>query len=128
MLTRSPPLVVSVLVLDVLAALTTSACSESADVATAPDAGLDDGATIDGGDGTVQASPAENAAWQALLSDAQKELTSSGTPGASIAVVLHGKLTFAAGIGKKNVATSEAVTTSTLFRAASMSKMIVAAT
>jgi CubicO group peptidase (beta-lactamase class C family) len=43
-------------------------------------------------------------------------------------VVLHGRLAFAAGVGTKSSASGEPVTTSTLFRAASMTKMITAAT
>jgi CubicO group peptidase (beta-lactamase class C family) len=74
------------------------------------------------------ATPEEQAAFDKLVADAKGYLTKAGTPGASIAVVLHGKLTFAAGIGTKNTASGDAVTTSTLFRAASMSKMVVAAT
>jgi CubicO group peptidase (beta-lactamase class C family) len=71
---------------------------------------------------------AEKSAWATLVSDTEAWLTTSGVPGASIAVVLHGKLAFAAGVGKRNTKTGDPVTTSTLFRAASMSKMIVAAT
>ena len=80
------------------------------------------------GDVASDATPEEQAAFDKLLVDAQGYLDKSGTPGASIAVVLHGKLTFAAGVGKKNVASGDVVTTSTLFRAASMSKMVVSAT
>lgn len=89
-----------------------------------------DTATTDAAIDAAEAGPTadEIASFQALLADAQTQLDTSGTPGASIAVVLHGKLAFAAGLGKKNVASGAMVTTSTLFRAASMSKMIVAAT
>jgi CubicO group peptidase (beta-lactamase class C family) len=126
--------------LTALTALSPIACGGSSGDAANDDAG-NDGAPFDAGsestnadalddasDGAPDATPEEQAAFTKLLADAQTYLDKSGTPGASIAVVLHGKLTFAAGIGKKNVASGEAVTTSTLFRAASMSKMVVAAT
>lgn len=71
---------------------------------------------------------AEKEAFAKLVADTEGFLSKSGVPGASIAVVLHGKLAFAAGVGKRSVKTGAPVTTSTLFRAASMSKMIVAAT
>jgi CubicO group peptidase (beta-lactamase class C family) len=83
-------------------------------------------AVADGGD--AGPTPAEIAAFNQLVTATQNELTKSNTPGASIAVVLHGKLTFAAGVGNKLLSPPAAVTTSTRFRAASMSKMIVAAT
>lgn len=87
------------------------------DAATTDDAGIDSAAT-----------PAETAAFNQLLGDAQNFMTAGATPGVSIAIVLHGKLTFASGVGQRNRTTGDAVTTSTLFRAASMSKMIAAAT
>jgi CubicO group peptidase (beta-lactamase class C family) len=107
------------------------------DSSSAGDGGSDSSSAGDGGssssspgDGGVDSGPsaAETAAFEQLLRDAQRLMTAGFTPGASIAVVLHGKLAFASGIGTRSLASGEAVTTSTLFRAASMSKMIVAAT
>jgi CubicO group peptidase (beta-lactamase class C family) len=93
------------------------------------DAGEDASLDASLGDANGDAGPTsqEKAAWDELLTFVQNDLTKSGTPGASIAVVLHGKLAFAAGVGDRNT-NGDPVTTSTLFRVASMSKMIVAAT
>jgi CubicO group peptidase (beta-lactamase class C family) len=94
-----------------------------------PDASVDAGTRSDGGtDGGWQPSPAQVAAWNQYLAWAGSQLPASGTPGASIAVVLDGHVAFAAGVGKKRYDASDPVTTSTRFRAASMSKMILAAT
>lgn len=70
----------------------------------------------------------ERATFELFLADVKSELTASHTPGASVAIVLHGKLAFAAGVGTKGGTSQESVTTSTRFRAASLSKMVLAAT
>ena len=91
-----------------------------------PDDGGDDASS----DVAIESGPTpdEQAAFDQLVQFTDAELSKSHVPGASIAVVLHGKLAFAAGVGKRNLTSGDPVTTSTLFRAASMSKMIVAAT
>jgi CubicO group peptidase (beta-lactamase class C family) len=107
-------------------------------VGSADAASGDDGSTVAeaGGDATSTESAsddggpsaAEQAAFDALQTFASNELRASNTPGASLAIVLRGKLAFAAGVGVSNTTTRAPVTTATRFRAASMSKMILAAT
>lgn len=55
------------------------------------------------------------------------ELERSGTPGASVAVVANGRLVFAKGFGVANVETGTRVTTETLFRIGSVTKMFTGA-
>ena len=102
-------------------------------VACGPNDGTNDDAGSDAGtdaDVAVDSGPtqAEQAAFDSLVQFAEGDLKKNNVPGASIAVVLHGKLAFAAGVGKRNLNPGDPVTTSTLFRVASMSKMIVGAT
>ncbi|HEX4513333.1 MAG TPA: serine hydrolase domain-containing protein [Polyangiaceae bacterium] len=94
-----------------------------------PDVGDEDAGDA-ASDVAVESGPtsAEQAAFDQLVQFTQTELQNSHVPGASIAIVLHGKLTFAAGVGKRNLTSGDPVTTSTLFRVASMSKMIVGTT
>lgn len=106
----------------VVSALFLLACGPSEAI---PDGGDDAGADVAIDSGPT---PEEQAAFDQLVQFTQGELGKSHVPGASIAVVLHGKLAFAAGVGKRNIASGDPVTTSTLFRVASMSKMIVGAT
>jgi CubicO group peptidase (beta-lactamase class C family) len=87
-----------------------------------------DHAVSDAGPDVYDPTAQEKMEFSELLDFANTELTKSATPGVSLAVVLHGRLAFAAGLGKKNTASGAPVTTSTLFRAASMTKMITAAT
>jgi CubicO group peptidase (beta-lactamase class C family) len=102
--------------LAIAGAVGASAACSSAGVSPPVDAGAD-------------AEPGPEAeAFDRLVTDTQGLLARTHTPGASIAVVLHGKLAFAAGIGSRNLFNGTPVTTSTLFRAGSMSKMVVAAT
>ena len=108
-----------------LLALLVACGPDSAEPDGGGDADTSDAQAPDAADGGP--TQAEQAAFDKLVSFAQSDLTKSGTPGVSIAVVLHGKLTFAAGVGKRNLK-GDPVTTSTLFRVASMSKMIVGAT
>jgi CubicO group peptidase (beta-lactamase class C family) len=120
--------------------VTLLACSSSSSPpAASSDAGVDasngsDGSIVDAKASDDVASdasivtPAETAAFARLIQLAKGHLSDANTPGASIAVVLHGKLAFAQGVGIANAKTKAPVTTSTLFRAASLSKMIVAAT
>jgi CubicO group peptidase (beta-lactamase class C family) len=55
------------------------------------------------------------------------EMKASGTPGASIAIVLGDSVVYARGFGVASVEGGEAVTPATLFRVASTTKMLVAA-
>jgi CubicO group peptidase (beta-lactamase class C family) len=73
----------------------------------------------------TQPSP-DQAAFDGWLGDVQRMLAASSAPGASLAVVLDGHLTFAAGVGKKLYNDDAAVTTATRFRVGSLSKMLVA--
>ena len=106
-----------------LCALAAIACGPSEAL---PDGGDEDASS----DAATDSGPTaeEQAAFDQLVQFTQTELQKSHVPGASIAVVLHGKLMFAAGVGKRNLTSGDPVTTSTLFRVASMSKMIVGAT
>jgi CubicO group peptidase (beta-lactamase class C family) len=89
----------------------------------------DAGATDDqGASADLGPTAAEQAAFDSLVKYANDQLNATGTPGASVAVVLHGRLMFAAGIGKKRYDQPDPVTSLTRFRAASLSKMILAAT
>jgi CubicO group peptidase (beta-lactamase class C family) len=97
--------------------------------------GCSTAATHDGGEpvadgGTpdlaLAPSPDEQQAFDALLKDATTALARSNTPGASIAVVLRGRLTFAGAVGVKRVYGTDPVTPQTRFRVGSMSKMLVA--
>lgn len=99
----------------------------AADAANDAPSPRDDAAGDDASDGAPATTAAERAAFDLLLADARRELTAGHTPGASIAVVLHGRLAFAAGVGVRDTASGEPVTTATRFRAASMSKMVLAA-
>ncbi len=63
-----------------------------------------------------------------LVAYAEKQIARAVVPGAGIAVVRNGKLFWAGGVGVKKTGGSDRVTADTLFRAASMSKMVAAAT
>ena len=80
-----------------------------------------------GPDAYVGPTAAEVAAWGTLMTQAESARAMAFVPGVSIAVVLHGRLAFAGALGMRDVASAAPVTTSTLFRANSMSKMVLAA-
>lgn len=76
-------------------------------------------------------------AIQPALSDAEENfirstittfMTSHGLPGGSVALTQNGRLVYARGFGTADPATGDAVTTSHLFRVASVSKPITAVT
>jgi len=67
----------------------------------------------------------EKATFDALVESLRKTLTPE-VPGASIAIVLRGKLAFSAGVGVKRKDTTDPVTADSLFRCASLTKMLVA--
>jgi CubicO group peptidase (beta-lactamase class C family) len=68
----------------------------------------------------------EDPRFRATLSDLESEMARYDVPGASIAIVEGGRLTAAAGVGRKARGSEDAVKTTTLFRVASLSKMILA--
>ena len=101
--------------------------ADSVDAGTVADA-----STTPVADASSEPSADEKAAFAQFLDDVKTELDATKTPGASVAIVLHGKLAFAAGVGTKGSAggtsTGDPVTTSTRFNVASLSKMVLAAT
>jgi CubicO group peptidase (beta-lactamase class C family) len=79
---------------------------------------------------SIQASPADVAdpRFASVLSFLQGQMMANQVPGASIAVVLDGALAFQAGVGVEKRGEAATVQASTLFRVASLSKMVLAAT
>ena len=69
---------------------------------------------------------AEIDTFNRVRNELETRMREQNIPGASLAVVLHGKLAFAAGLGVKREGTSDPVTEDTLFRVASMTKPLVA--
>jgi CubicO group peptidase (beta-lactamase class C family) len=65
--------------------------------------------------------------FQNVLSYLELELEQHDIPGASIAIVEHGKLVVAAGIGSEREDADQPVSPSTLFRVASLTKLVTAA-
>jgi CubicO group peptidase (beta-lactamase class C family) len=114
--------------LPLLVLLVTAGCGPSG---TAGDGGLPDLGPADGATAPDLAppgpTPAEQMAFDQLVQLTRGELQQSGVPGASIAVVLRGDVILTAGVGKRDAAAPDPVTTATRFRVASLSKMIVAA-
>jgi len=66
--------------------------------------------------------------FDAIVADWQRRLTEAGVPGGALAVVVDGKLAYAAGVGVVGPGDTAAVTTDTLFRLGSDTKMLIAAT
>ncbi|MEO8083955.1 MAG: serine hydrolase [Ardenticatenales bacterium] len=79
-------------------------------------------AGADGIDGAAQADP--YAAIDACMAD---EMTAKGVPGAQVAVMLDGALTYAKGYGLKRADAADLVDADTLFRIGSVTKMMSAA-
>jgi CubicO group peptidase (beta-lactamase class C family) len=117
-----------------LPALATAGC-QSALGASAPPPSGDAGdasivSSVDAAAGDApEAAPSDSqqATFASFLVAAGGDLSPGHTPGASIAVVLGGDRILAGGIGVRDDAGAP-VTTSTLFRAASLSKVVLAAT
>lgn len=63
----------------------------------------------------------------ALEASAKQELTATKTPGAAIGVIEGGRLVYAFGFGTSNIETGAPVTSETLFRMGSTTKMFTAA-
>jgi len=62
-----------------------------------------------------------------LEASARQELGATGTPGAAIGIVQNGRLVYAKGFGTSNIETGAPVTSETLFRLGSTTKMLTAA-
>ena len=62
----------------------------------------------------------------AVLADVTNDMRAHDVPGGAVAVVLDGKLAFAAGLGVKKQGALDPVSATTLFRVASLSKMVLA--
>jgi CubicO group peptidase (beta-lactamase class C family) len=65
--------------------------------------------------------------FASVLAYMEKDMGRYGIPGGAVAIVENGKLAFAAGLGTKQRGTMDPITPSTLFRVASMSKMVLSA-
>ncbi len=65
--------------------------------------------------------------WEEFLAYVKQRAQASSFPGASIAVIIEGKLSFSAGVGIKRYGDSDPVTEDTLFRGGSTNKMLVCA-
>lgn len=78
--------------------------------------------------GAATPAPVPAPAWgPALDSLIRSELERTGTPGVQVAVVADGKLAYSAAFGVADVETKRPVTTRTLFRVGSVTKMVAAA-
>jgi CubicO group peptidase (beta-lactamase class C family) len=73
-----------------------------------------------------EASP--QARFEALLATWGTRLTAGGSPGGALAVVVDGRLRFAAGVGTREVGHDQPITAATRFRTGSISKVMIAAT
>jgi len=71
---------------------------------------------------------ANDSRFTAVLSYLQQQMMDYDIPGASIAIVDHGQLYAAAGVGTKREGETDQVEPSTLFRVASLSKLVTAST
>ncbi len=76
----------------------------------------------------VTSGSANDPRFQAVLSYLQQQMMDHDIPGASIAIVDHGQLFAAAGVGTKREGTDDQVDAGTLFRVASLSKLVTAST
>jgi CubicO group peptidase (beta-lactamase class C family) len=69
-----------------------------------------------------------DARFQYVLGKIEDDMSKYGVPGAAVAIVLDGKLAFAAGLGNKRRDEADPVDATTLFRVDSLSKMVLSAT
>lgn len=76
----------------------------------------------------VSAANAADPRFAAVLSYLQQQMSTNDIPGAAIGIVQDGALAFQAGVGVKQLGEPETVQPTTLFRVASLSKMVLAAT
>ena len=86
------------------------------DCAGAPECALDSGQTNGGGQ-------AFDEAWQLLMERVEDEVEQEGVPGISVAVLIDGKLAFYGGVGVHTYASGSPVTSDTVYRWNSVSKM-----
>jgi CubicO group peptidase (beta-lactamase class C family) len=77
----------------------------------------------DGGSDPSEASDIPDR-FRAFSSQFELERQALGIPGAAVAILEHGELTFAHGFGTKGIASSEPVDAATLFRVGSMGKVV----
>ncbi len=108
-----------------------SACSSSSSPAQPPaDSGVSADSTDDAALPDVAADVAptadEQATFDALVANLTTKLHKAKVPGGAIAVVLRGKLAFSAGMGVKRDDGTDPVTPDSLFRVASLTKVLVA--
>jgi CubicO group peptidase (beta-lactamase class C family) len=66
--------------------------------------------------------------FSAVLDDVKNDMETNGVPGGALAVLIDGQLAFAAGIGVEREGEDAPVVPTTLFRVASLSKMVLAST
>ena len=64
--------------------------------------------------------------YDALARAVEEERVALGAPGAAVAIIEHGEVTFARGFGTKAAGATEAVEPTTLFRIGSSGKMLTA--
>lgn len=92
--------------------------------------GTDGGVTPDSGsppDGSVDPCPGGQALFDDLVAGLAQEVQQQGVPGAALAVVCGGQVTYAEGVGVTREGGSDPVTASTRFQIASVTKMFTAA-
>lgn len=77
-----------------------------------------------GGNATSQGCSHTSEQYQEIVTFMEERLATDGTPGGSIAIVCNGALNFSAGVGVKHHEGKDPVTPDTLFRVASMSKVL----
>ena len=97
-------------------------CAETESSLGALSAGLEGGATEEAGC-VGEAIPTR---YRAFAQAFDAERRALGAPGAAVAIIEHGRVTFAHGFGSKGVNSSEPVRASTLFRVGSMTKALTA--
>lgn len=110
--------------------------SSGGDAASPADSGAPDGAIADAGpdaldDASPDASlddPPIDDKYAAFAAAFDAERKAIGAPGAAVALIEHGKVTFFHGFGNKGPTSAEPVRARTLFRIGSMTKALTAAT
>ena len=75
---------------------------------------------------SVPAGASDAVKFEALVAEFRRRLDQAKLPGGAVAVVIDGKLAFSTGIGVKRAGETAPVTSKTLFRLASTSKVITA--
>ena len=83
--------------------------------------------TVDSAPGAPQQS-ADELRFRDLLDVYRAQLDAAGVPGGALAIIRDGELAFAEGVGVRRQGSDESVDADTLFRVASTSKVVTAAT